>query len=132
MKKIYLALLPLLVIVWWCWFQNNEKIVITNTEPAPSVLIAEITQVHTGRVTEQNGYFLINPTTYWFKYGQYFMLYGQINNPTIELSGQQFAQIQDWYVDFYDIIMLYPTSAKAWSYANKELHGYTVQPDSWR
>ena len=132
MKKIYLALLPLLVIVWWCWFQNNEKIVITNTEPAPSVLIAEITQVHTGRVTEQNGYFLINPTTYWFKYGNYFHLIWQINNPTISFSGNQLAQIKDWYVNFEKIKILYPEDAKWWYYTDKSLHGYTLLPENRR
>ena len=133
MKKIYLIiLLPLLVILWWCWFQNNEKIVIKNTKSTPSPLVAEITQIYTDIVTEERWYFLINPTTYWFRYGNYFHLIGQINNPTISFSGQQLAQIQDWYVEFENIKTLYPNDAKWWYYTDKSLHGYTLLPENRR
>lgn len=121
MKKIILLLL--FVLLLWCGYENNIWWINNIDENT-----IEITKVNTWRVTEKNWYFLVNPTTYWFKYGNYFTLYGQINNPTIDFSGQQLATISGNYATFYNITMKYPDNAKAWSYYDKELHGYAVIP----
>lgn len=130
MKRFFLTLIVACVIVSGCakvvpwWEDHNEQALEDHNEP--------ITQYDTWRITQENGYFLVDPSTYRFKYWQYFQLIWQLDITEVLFSGQILATIDEWFVSFEDVLIRYPDDAKARYYTDRTLQGYTLGPEAGR
>lgn len=120
MKKTFIWIIVLVVIVVWVLYNNYTKTI--PVDHVQEIITWHVlSNIHTNKWTyfsEENGYELLTGTTYIniYKLPQELLLYGDLSNPVISYSGNIIAKIENNNISYKNLQLELPLWLKWWKY----------------